>query len=265
MTVLVAWRSALSSRFLTARRVASASPMTCAADTPRSVDPGRASLAESAGLAEHDVVEIDGFESSHVGHRRRRCGRVEEDRRPDVAVRSSLRGRSARCGRIGEVGRAARSISSSLRIRVSGLRSSWDASADEPPLTTDRVVEPIERLVHRVGQPVDLVARAGFGDPPGEVAPADLGHLGPHLLHGPQGSTRQPPREHAEHEQRHAGTAAVEQSRQDRDRLGDVVVIDADDEQRRAAVRTRRARTRIRNSSVRPGTSSHGADSGSRL
>ena len=40
---------------------------------------------------------------------------------------------------------------------------------DEPLLTSYRVLEPVQGLVHRPGEPVDLVPRAGLGNAAVEV------------------------------------------------------------------------------------------------
>ena len=46
---------------------------------------------------------------------------------------------------------------------VSGLRSSCDASATNRRCRPDRVLDPVEHLVHRAREPVDLVAACGLG------------------------------------------------------------------------------------------------------
>ena len=56
----------------------------------------------------------------------------------------------------------------------------------EAALAHGRGLEPVEHGVHRLGQPVDLVAGARLRHPPVELPGRDVGHFGPDRLHRAQ-------------------------------------------------------------------------------
>ena len=145
---------------------------------------------------------------------RRRCGRDGADRRPDAAVRWFRRGRCWSLTGSAFAGRASTSIS--LRIRVSGLRSSCDASATN---CFCRRIASSSRSSVRSSCGRGGRSRRRFPARPRAVRGCcrDLGHLDSHLLHRPQRSAGEPPRQRAEHHD-DDGHHDRQQPRQDADR-----------------------------------------------
>ena len=129
------------------------------------VDDHPAALAQPACLAQHDVVEVD-RSSCHLGGAGVAAGELEEvvDEvlQADRLVEHAALGR----GRIGELGlgEVDLELGADPRQRAAQLVR---RVGDETLLAADRVLEAVEGLVHRAGEPVDLVAGARFGEPGG--------------------------------------------------------------------------------------------------
>ena len=115
-------------------------------------------------------------------------------------------------------------------MRVSGLRSSCDASATNRRCRSDDACEPAEHLVHRSREAVDLVARAGFRHATVQIAAADLRHLASDPFDGAQHSTDQEPDQHSEQQGRR-GHRDRERPSQGCDAVVDVIEGRADDDE----------------------------------
>ena len=101
---------------------------------------------------------------------RRRPGRAAAGRRPAAAastVSPEHAGVRWRPGR--PISGCARSTSSSARIRASGLRSSWAASATNRRCRSADAGQPVEHRVHRARQPGDLVRASAAPAPAGRA------------------------------------------------------------------------------------------------
>ena len=169
VTRAAACRRALSNRLRTTRRSASASPPDLRGRTRRRRRRRRSPPAAGARLLEHDVVEVDrhrGGDSIAPASLRARASRSSISRCSPAISSSWLRRVAAASARSG----LRSSTSSSVRIRVSGVRSSWDASA------TKRCWRSAASRGGRAcrsssGEAGDLVAGVGYGHPP-----VELGH-----------------------------------------------------------------------------------------
>ena len=152
------------------------------------VDVDGMSGSEPSRFGEDDVVEVD-----ELAVRRVVADGVDGDAR---ASRSSTRrwsrtvssstSRSVACQ--SACSGCARSTSSWARIPVSGLRSSWLASATNRRWRVGGVLEPAEHRVHGAGEPADLVVGRRLRHPAVEV----LGPDGLDLARGspPPGAAR---------------------------------------------------------------------------
>ena len=152
-----------------------------------------ATRPQAFGLAQDDVVEIDG----------QQLGRCVAGRR--AGPRSS-RSSTRRCI---SVTSASPSGFAGLPIRfVLGRQVHLEAGAqrreralqlvrrvgDETTLPVGGVVESREHPVHRPREAADLVVRTGFGHPAVQIRLPDRGHLGADRLHRSQRPARDPPR-----------------------------------------------------------------------
>ena len=206
VTTDVAWRAALSSRLRTSRCSWTASPSTRAADTPsartawprdrcratsasttssRSTTPRTRGASAPARLVDlgqrqqvgHQLVEALAL----VQHRRRHVG-------PVGALGVELGHLDARPDRRQRAPQLVGGVRHELALRRLGR------------------LEPVEHVVHRVGEAGHLVARGGLVDAPVQRRVRDLLDLLAHALDGVQGPSDQPPRDqaHQDHQDRDA-------------------------------------------------------------
>ncbi len=78
-----------------------------------------------------------------------------------------------------------------LRLQHGQRRAQLVAGVrDEPALALDRRLEPVEQLVERLAEPVELVAGVRQRQPLGQVAVGDAGGAGAHALDRPQRRAR---------------------------------------------------------------------------
>ena len=206
VTTDVAWRAALSSRLRTSRCSWTASPSTRAADTPsaRTAWPRDRCRATSASTT-----------SSRSTTPRTRGASL-----PPVSSILASASRSATSS-------SRRSLSCSTVVATSGQSAPLgvqlghlDARPDRRQRAPQLVggvrhelalrrlgrLEPVEHVVHGVGEAGHLVARGGLVDAPVQRGVRDLLDLLAHALDGVQGPTDQPPRDeaHQDHEDRDA-------------------------------------------------------------
>ena len=113
-------------------------------------------------------------------------------------VDQALRGRRSRRARCAGWPRRRPGPGASVDLELGPHAGEWGAQlvggvGDEALLAPAGLLEAVEHLVHRAGQPGDLVVAGGLRDAPVEVVDADRGDLGADALHRPQRAPDQRP------------------------------------------------------------------------